>query len=65
MKLHEIPFVNYYTTEEVQAFAELRSLNEAQEVRIHIPRVLNIRTGHSKVPVCILPVGRLRLMMKD
>lgn len=37
MKLHEIRFVNYYTTAEVESFAELRDLRDAQELRIHIP----------------------------
>ena len=37
MKIHEIPFVNYYTTAEVESFAQLRDLRDAQELRIHIP----------------------------
>ena len=37
MKIHEIRFVNYYTTAEVESFAELRDLRDAQELRIHIP----------------------------
>ena len=37
MKLHEIRFVNYYTVDEVKAFAELGGLNDVQELRIKIP----------------------------
>jgi hypothetical protein len=37
MKIHEIPFNNYYTTEEVSSFAKISDLDDKQSLRIQIP----------------------------
>jgi hypothetical protein len=37
MKIHEIPFANYYTNNEVAAFAEIKDSDEMTTLRIQIP----------------------------
>jgi hypothetical protein len=48
MKIHEIPFNNYYTTEEVSAFAKISDLDKMQSLRIQIP-IENRRLAYFEV----------------